>query len=350
MLNFARMAEDFDIRQESYSQKERDFENALRPLRFGDFSGQQSVVENLEVFVEAAKYRGEPLDHTLLHGPPGLGKTTLSNIIANELGVGFKITSGPVLDKPGDLAGILTSLEPNDVLFIDEIHRLSPVVEEYLYSAMEDYRIDIMIDKGPSARSIQIDLNPFTLVGATTRSGLLTAPLRARFGINMHLEYYDPETLQRILKRSAAILRVPIDDEAAAEIARRSRGTPRIANALLRRVRDFAQVKGSGRIDSDIARLSLKALNIDKYGLDEIDNKILLTIIDKFRGGPVGLSTIATAIGEDTGTVEEVYEPFLIMEGFIKRTPRGRMATRLAYDHLGRNPYSGNIMEPDIFG
>ena len=350
MLNFARMAEDFDIRQESYSQKERDFENALRPLRFGDFSGQQSVVENLEVFVEAAKYRGEPLDHTLLHGPPGLGKTTLSNIIANELGVGFKITSGPVLDKPGDLAGILTSLEPNDVLFIDEIHRLSPVVEEYLYSAMEDYRIDIMIDKGPSARSIQIDLNPFTLVGATTRSGLLTAPLRARFGINMHLEYYDPETLQRILKRSAAILRVPIDDEAAAEIARRSRGTPRIANALLRRVRDFAQVKGSGRIDSDIARLSLKALNIDQYGLDEIDNKILLTIIDKFRGGPVGLSTIATAIGEDTGTVEEVYEPFLIMEGFIKRTPRGRMATRLAYDHLGRNPYSGNIMEPDIFG
>ena len=350
MFNFAGMAEDFDIRQESYSQKERDFENALRPLRFGDFSGQQSVVENLEVFVEAAKYRGEPLDHTLLHGPPGLGKTTLSNIIANELGVGFKITSGPVLDKPGDLAGILTSLEPNDVLFIDEIHRLSPVVEEYLYSAMEDYRIDIMIDKGPSARSIQIDLNPFTLVGATTRSGLLTAPLRARFGINMHLEYYDPETLQRIIKRSAAILRVPIDDEAAAEISRRSRGTPRIANALLRRVRDFAQVKSSGRIDSDIARLSLKALNIDQYGLDEIDNKILLTIIDKFRGGPVGLSTIATAIGEDTGTVEEVYEPFLIMEGFIKRTPRGRMATRLAYDHLGRNPYSGNIMEPDIFG
>ena len=350
MFNFAGMAEDFDIRQESYSQKERDFENALRPLRFGDFSGQQSVVENLEVFVEAAKYRGEPLDHTLLHGPPGLGKTTLSNIIANELGVGFKITSGPVLDKPGDLAGILTSLEPNDVLFIDEIHRLSPVVEEYLYSAMEDYRIDIMIDKGPSARSIQIDLNPFTLVGATTRSGLLTAPFRARFGINMHLEYYDPETLQRIIKRSAAILRVPIDDEAAAEISRRSRGTPRIANALLRRVRDFAQVKGSGRIDSDIARLSLKALNIDQYGLDEIDNKILLTIIDKFRGGPVGLSTIATAIGEDTGTVEEVYEPFLIMEGFIKRTPRGRMATRLAYDHLGRNPYSGNIMEPDIFG
>ncbi len=344
------MAEDFDIRKESISSNERDFENALRPLRFSDFSGQQKVVENLEVFVEAAKYRGEPLDHTLLHGPPGLGKTTLSNIIANELGVGFKITSGPVLDKPGDLAGILTSLEPNDVLFIDEIHRLSPVVEEYLYSAMEDYRIDIMIDKGPSARSIQIDLNPFTLVGATTRSGLLTAPLRARFGINMHLEYYDPETLKRILKRSANILRVPIDDEAAAEISRRSRGTPRIANALLRRVRDFAQVKGSGRIDHDIARLSLQALNIDRYGLDEIDNKILVTIIDKFRGGPVGLSTIATAIGEDTGTVEEVYEPFLIMEGFIKRTPRGRMATQLAYEHLGRNPYSGNIMEPDIFG
>jgi Holliday junction DNA helicase RuvB len=343
------MNDDFDIREERLSQGEKDFENALRPLKFNDFSGQQSVVENLEVFVEAAKYRGEPLDHTLLHGPPGLGKTTLSNIIANELGVGFKITSGPVLDKPGDLAGILTSLEPRDVLFIDEIHRLSPVVEEYLYSAMEDYRIDIMIDKGPSARSIQIDLNPFTLVGATTRSGLLTAPLRARFGINLHLEYYDPLTLQRIIKRSAAILQVPIDDDAAMEIARRSRGTPRIANALLRRVRDFAQVKGSGRIDPRIAAIALKALNIDQYGLDEIDNKILLTIIDKFRGGPVGLSTIATAIGEDTGTVEEVYEPFLIMEGFIKRTPRGRMATRLAYDHLGRNPYSGNIMEPNLF-
>ena len=343
------MTEDFDIRQEGVNSSERDFENALRPLRFGDFSGQQNVVENLEVFVEAAKYRGEPLDHTLLHGPPGLGKTTLSNIIANELGVGFKLTSGPVLDKPGDLAGILTSLEPRDVLFIDEIHRLSPVVEEYLYSAMEDYRIDIMIDKGPSARSIQIDLNPFTLVGATTRSGLLTAPLRARFGINLHLEYYDPETLQRIIRRSATILRVPIDDDAAIEISRRSRGTPRIANALLRRVRDFAQVRGSGRIDSAIARIALKALNIDQYGLDEIDNKILLTIIDKFRGGPVGVSTIATAIGEDTGTVEEVYEPFLIMEGFIKRTPRGRMATKLAYDHLGRNPYAGNIMEPELF-
>lgn len=342
------MNEEFDIRQERVS-AEREFENALRPLRFGDFSGQQKVVENLEVFVEAAKYRGEPLDHTLLHGPPGLGKTTLSNIIANELGVGFKITSGPVLDKPGDLAGILTSLEPNDVLFIDEIHRLSPVVEEYLYSAMEDYRIDIMIDKGPSARSIQIDLNPFTLVGATTRGGMLTAPLRARFGINLHLEYYEPETLQRILKRSAGILQVPIEDEAAFEIARRSRGTPRIANALLRRVRDFAQVKGTGRIDMDITRLGLTALNIDRYGLDETDNKILLTIIDKFRGGPVGVSTIATAIGEDAGTVEEVYEPFLIMEGFIKRTPRGRMVTELAYRHFGRNPYTGNIMQPGLF-
>lgn len=343
------MTEDFDIRKESSVQGEKDFENALRPLRFGDFSGQQKVVENLEVFVEAAKYRGEPLDHTLLHGPPGLGKTTLSNIIANELGVGFKITSGPVLDKPGDLAGILTSLEPRDVLFIDEIHRLSPVVEEYLYSAMEDYRIDIMIDKGPSARSIQIDLNPFTLVGATTRSGLLTAPLRARFGINLHLEYYDPDTLRRILRRSAGIMGVPIDDDAAIEIARRSRGTPRIANALLRRVRDFAQVKGNGRIDNDIARLSLSALNIDQYGLDEIDNKILLTIIDKFHGGPVGVSTIATAIGEDTGTVEEVYEPYLIMEGFIKRTQRGRMVTPLAYQHLGRPMTGSNAVEPSLF-
>lgn len=343
------MTEDFDIRKESSVQGEKDFENALRPLRFGDFSGQQKVVENLEVFVEAAKYRGEPLDHTLLHGPPGLGKTTLSNIIANELGVGFKITSGPVLDKPGDLAGILTSLEPRDVLFIDEIHRLSPVVEEYLYSAMEDYRIDIMIDKGPSARSIQIDLNPFTLVGATTRSGLLTAPLRARFGINLHLEYYDPDTLRRILRRSAGIMGVPIDDDAAIEIARRSRGTPRIANALLRRVRDFAQVKGNGRIDNDIARLSLSALNIDQYGLDEIDNKILLTIIDKFHGGPVGVSTIATAIGEDTGTLEEVYEPYLIMEGFIKRTPRGRMATPLAFKHLGRNFTASSAAQPGLF-
>ncbi len=343
------MDQNFDIRHESTSPTEKDFENALRPLRFADFTGQQKVVENLEVFVEAAKFRGEPLDHTLLHGPPGLGKTTLSNIIANELGVGFKLTSGPVLDKPGDLAGILTSLEPNDVLFIDEIHRLSPIVEEYLYSAMEDYRIDIMIDKGPSARSIQIGLNPFTLIGATTRSGLLTAPLRARFGINMHLEYYEPDTIRRILLRSAGILGVTIDDDAAAEIARRSRGTPRIANALLRRVRDFAQVKGNGHINTQIAQFALSALNIDRYGLDEIDNKILLTIIDKFKGGPVGLGTIATAIGEDAGTVEEVYEPFLIMEGFIKRTPRGRMVTELAYQHLGRNPYPNSIIQPSLF-
>lgn len=343
--------EDFDIRnQQPVTSRERDFENALRPLNFEDFSGQDKVVDNLRIFVKAARLRGEALDHVLLHGPPGLGKTTLSNIIANELGVGFKITSGPVLDKPGDLAGVLTSLEPNDVLFIDEIHRLSPVVEEYLYSAMEDYRIDIMIDKGPSARSIQIDLNPFTLVGATTRSGLLTAPLRARFGINLHLEYYEPETLTKILKRSASILKVPIDDDAAVEIARRSRGTPRIANALLRRVRDFAQVKGTGRIDTAISKVALTALNIDQYGLDEIDNKILLTIIDKFKGGPVGITTIATAIGEDAGTVEEVYEPYLIMEGFIKRTPRGRMVTELAYNHFGRNPYAGNVMEPDLFG
>ena len=343
------MNDDFNIHT-APNQGEKDFENALRPLTFSDFAGQKKVVENLHIFVEAAKYRGEPLDHTLLHGPPGLGKTTLSNIIANELGVGFKITSGPVLDKPGDLAGILTSLEPRDVLFIDEIHRLSPVVEEYLYSAMEDYRIDIMIDKGPSARSIQIDLNPFTLVGATTRSGLLTSPLRARFGTNMHLEYYDPETLRAIIERSAKLLGVPITEDAALEIAGRSRGTPRIANSLLRRVRDFAQVKGNGGIDMSISHIALTALNIDKYGLDEIDNKILLTIIDKFRGGPVGISTIATAIGEDGGTVEEVYEPFLIMEGFIKRTPRGRMATELAYRHFGRNPYSGNIMQPDLFG
>ena len=343
------MNEDFDIREERITTAEKEFENALRPPKFDDFSGQNKVVENLHVFVEAAKYRGEPLDHTLLHGPPGLGKTTLSNIIANELGVGFKITSGPVLDKPGDLAGILTSLEPNDVLFIDEIHRLSPVVEEYLYSAMEDYRIDIMIDKGPSARSIQIDLNPFTLVGATTRSGLLTAPLRARFGINLHLEYYDPDTLSRIIKRSARLLKVPIDDDAAIEIARRSRGTPRICNALLRRVRDFAQVKGNGTIDHTIAKSSLQSLNIDKYGLDEIDNKILLTIIDKFRGGPVGVSTIATAIGEDAGTLEEVYEPYLIMEGFIKRTPRGRMATELAYEHLGKSLRGSTVSELSLF-
>lgn len=343
------MAEDFDIRDEQLSSAEKAFENALRPLRFSDFNGQDKVVENLSIFVEAAKYRGEPLDHTLLYGPPGLGKTTLSNIIANELGVGFKITSGPVLDKPGDLAGILTSLEPNDVLFIDEIHRLSPVVEEYLYSAMEDFRIDIMIDKGPSARSIQIDLNPFTLIGATTRSGMLTAPLRARFGINMHLQYYDPTTLQRIIRRSASLLKVPIEDDAAVEISRRSRGTPRIANSLLRRVRDFAQVKGDGTITNAIAQLALGALNIDQYGLDEIDNKILLTIIDKFNGGPVGISTIATAIGEDSGTVEEVYEPFLIQEGFLKRTPRGRMVTALAYQHLGRSTNGSNVMEPSLF-
>ena len=299
------MEDTFDIRaeQRSASNSEKEFEKALRPLNFSDFTGQQQVVDNLQIFVEAAKFRGEPLDHTLLHGPPGLGKTTLSNIIANELGVGFKVTSGPVLDKPGDLAGLLTSLEPNDVLFIDEIHRLSPVVEEYLYSAMEDYRIDIMIDRGPAARSIQIDLNPFTLVGATTRSGLLTAPLRARFGINLHLEYYDAETLQKIVTRSANLLGVKIDGRAAAEIAGRSRGTPRIANSLLRRVRDFAQVKGNGNIELDIARYALEALNIDKYGLDQIDNKILTTIIDKFKGGPVGITTIATAVGEDAGTV-----------------------------------------------
>ncbi|MBD8349045.1 MULTISPECIES: Holliday junction branch migration DNA helicase RuvB [unclassified Dysgonomonas] len=327
----------FDIHDENLNGTEREFENALRPLSFNSFSGQDKVVDNLKVFVAAARMRGESLDHTLLHGPPGLGKTTLSNIIANELGVGFKITSGPVLDKPGDLAGLLTSLEPNDVLFIDEIHRLSPIVEEYLYSAMEDYRIDIMIDKGPSARSVQIELNPFTLIGATTRSGLLTSPLRARFGINMHLEYYDNDTLTGIIKRSANILDVPCDDDAAKEIALRSRGTPRISNALLRRVRDFAQVKGSGSIDKEIANYSLEALNIDKYGLDEVDNKILLIIIDKFKGGPVGISTIATALGEDGGTIEEVYEPFLIKEGFMKRTPRGREATELAYKHLGRH-------------
>ncbi len=331
------MEDNFDIRNESLTPKEKEFEKALRPLQFSDFNGQQKVVENLDIFVQAAKMRGEPLDHTLLHGPPGLGKTTLSNIIANELGVNMKITSGPVLDKPGDLAGILTSLEPNDVLFIDEIHRLSPVVEEYLYSAMEDYRIDIMIDKGPSARSIQIDLNPFTLVGATTRSGALTAPLRARFGINLHLEYYDNDVITKIISRSARLLNVECDCDAAGEIASRSRGTPRIANSLLRRVRDFAQVKGNGKITTEVANYALEALNIDKYGLDEIDNKILCTIIDKFGGGPVGISTIATAIGEDPGTIEEVYEPFLIKEGFVKRTPRGREVTELAYNHLGKS-------------
>ncbi len=333
------MSDSFDIRGRQNRNSDKEFENALRPLSFSDFSGQEKIVSNLGIFVQAARLRGESLDHVLLHGPPGLGKTTLSNIIANELGVGFKVTSGPVLDKPGDLAGILTSLEPNDVLFIDEIHRLSPIVEEYLYSAMEDYRIDILIDKGPSARSIQIDLNPFTLIGATTRSGLLTAPLRARFGINMHLEYYDSKTLAGIIRRSADILGVTYDEDSTYEIARRSRGTPRIANALLRRVRDFAQVMGNGHIDVSIARTALEALNIDKYGLDEIDNKILCTIIDKFGGGPVGLGTIATAIGEDSGTLEEVYEPFLIKEGFLKRTPRGREVTELAYKHLGKSVY-----------
>ena len=328
------MADDFDIRQSRQNQ-EGDFEKALRPGSFESFSGQEKIVENLRIFVAAARMRHEALDHILLFGPPGLGKTTLAGIVANELGVGFKVTSGPVLDKPGDLAGILTSLEENDVLFIDEIHRLSRVVEEYLYSAMEDYRIDIMIDKGPGARSVQLNLNPFTLVGATTRSGLLTAPLRARFGINAHLEYYDHEVLRRIVLRSASLLGVRCSTEAAGEIAMRSRGTPRIANALLRRVRDFAQVKGNGNIDIEIARYSLEALNIDKYGLDEVDNKLLNTIIRKFHGGPVGLSTIATALGEDPGTVEEVYEPYLIKEGFLKRTPRGREVTPLAYEHLG---------------
>jgi Holliday junction DNA helicase RuvB len=332
------MEEKFNIRETKIPESDKEYENALRPLSFDDFSGQAKVVENLKIFVMAARMRQEALDHVLLHGPPGLGKTTLSNIIANELNAGFKVTSGPVLDKPGDLAGVLTSLEKNDVLFIDEIHRLSPVVEEYLYSAMEDYRIDIMIDKGPSARSIQIDLSPFTLVGATTRSGLLTSPLRARFGINMHLEYYDVDVLAQIVIRSADILNIKCEKSAAYEVASRSRGTPRIANALLRRVRDFAQVKGTGEIDKSIACFALEALNIDKYGLDQVDNKLLTTIIDKFQGGPVGLSTISTALGEDAGTIEEVYEPFLIKEGFIKRTPRGREVTALAYTHLGRVP------------
>ncbi|MFZ5428831.1 MAG: Holliday junction branch migration DNA helicase RuvB [Bacteroidota bacterium] len=340
------MTEYIDIRGDNYSDRDKEFDNQLRPLSFLEFSGQNKTVENLRIFVKAARMRGEALDHVLLHGPPGLGKTTLSNIIAHEMGVSIKVTSGPVLDKPGDLAGLLTNLEPRDVLFIDEIHRLSPVVEEYLYSAMEDFRIDILIDKGPSARSIQLELNPFTLVGATTRSGLLTSPLRARFGIKFHLEYYDVSVLTQIVKRSAGILNVGISEEASVEIATRSRGTPRIVNALLRRVRDFAQVKGSGKIDMEITRYALEALNIDKYGLDDMDNRILLTIIDKFKGGPVGISTIATAVGEDAGTIEEVYEPYLIKEGFMKRTPRGREVTELAYRHLGRSPY-GNT--PTLF-
>jgi len=324
---------------ENLSNADKEIEKILRPLEFDDFSGQENIVDNLRVFVKAANMRDEAMDHVLLHGPPGLGKTTLANIIANELQVGFKVSSGPVLDKPGDLAGLLTSLDKNDVLFIDEIHRLNPIVEEYLYSAMEDYRIDILIDKGPAARSVQIPLEPFTLIGATTRSGLLTSPLRARFGINCHLNYYTSDILKKIVIRAAGILVVPINEDAAGEIARRSRGTPRVANALLRRVRDFAQVIGTGTIDLKIVKHSLEALNIDQYGLDEMDNKILLTIVDKFAGGPVGLKTIATAVGDDEGTIEEVYEPFLIMEGFIKRTPRGREATEKAYRHLNKiNP------------
>ena len=338
--------EDFNPRSE-VSYKESDFDKVIRPRSFDDFSGQDKVLENLKIFVKAAQLRGEALDHVLFHGPPGLGKTTLAHIVAEELGVNLRITSGPVLDKPGDLAGLLTSLEEGDVLFIDEIHRLSPVVEEYLYSAMEDYTIDIMIDKGPGARSVQININPFTLIGATTRSGLLTSPLRARFGIQCHLEYYDSQILLKIIKRSASILGMEITDEAAYEIAFRSRGTPRIANSLLRRVRDFAQVKGNGKIEIDITKIALKALNIDKRGLDSIDNKILATIIEKFNGGPVGAGTIATAVGEDTGTLEEVYEPFLIKEGFISRTPRGRIATDLAYNHLGIK--KDKTDEPSLF-
>ena len=330
------MGEDFNIRKDNIANGDREFEKQLRPLSFNDFKSQKQIIDNLTVFVTAARKRKESLDHVLLHGPPGLGKTTLAAIIANELKVNLKVTSGPVLDKPGDLAGLLTNLEEGDVLFIDEIHRLSPVVEEYLYSAMEDFQIDIMLDKGPSARSVQIGLNNFTLIGATTRSGLLTSPLRARFGITFHLEYYDHEILTGIVKRSAGILNVKIDEDAAVEIAGRSRGTPRIANALLRRIRDFAQVKGSGNIDLAITRYGLKALNIDQHGLDEMDNRILTAIIDKFAGGPVGLNTISTAVGEESGTIEEVYEPFLIKEGYLKRTPRGREATEHAYRHLGR--------------
>jgi Holliday junction DNA helicase RuvB len=332
------MEEDFNVRKENITATDKEFEKKLRPLYFKDFKGQKQIVDNLIVFVTAAIQRGESLDHVLLHGPPGLGKTTLANIIANELNVNLRITSGPVLDKPGDLAGLLTNLEERDVLFIDEIHRLSPVVEEYLYSAMEDFRIDIMIDKGPSARSVQLSLNKFTLVGATTRSGLLTSPLRARFGIKFHLEYYDHDILTGIVKRSAGILDIQIENNAAVEIAGRSRGTPRIANALLRRIRDFAQVKGSGDIDLEITKYGLDALKIDKYGLDEMDNRILSAVINKFNGGPVGMNTIATAVGEESGTIEEVYEPFLIKEGFLKRTPRGREATEHAYRHLGKIP------------
>ncbi|MEZ0181344.1 MULTISPECIES: Holliday junction branch migration DNA helicase RuvB [Flavobacterium] len=330
------MNENLDPTTKGYNPEELDLEKRLRPLSFDDFAGQDQVLENLKVFVAAANQRGEALDHALFHGPPGLGKTTLANILANELEVGIKITSGPVLDKPGDLAGLLTNLDERDVLFIDEIHRLSPIVEEYLYSAMEDFKIDIMIESGPNARTVQINLNPFTLIGATTRSGLLTAPMRARFGISSRLQYYSTELLTTIVERSAGILKMPIDLEAAIEIAGRSRGTPRIANALLRRVRDFAQIKGNGTIDIEISRYALKALNVDAHGLDEMDNKILLTIINKFKGGPVGLSTLATAVSESSETIEEVYEPFLIQEGFIMRTPRGREVTDKAYKHLGK--------------